>query len=448
MKAPLLFLWLFSVRQTSVLCQDFVTIPANRSQYFEYENMSVGCGDWMAWRYTTDGLKLSQCALGWGDKVSSNCDMKAVKLSDSGVYWCQSKHGDSSHTVNITVTGGPVILQSRILPVTKGENVTLHCRTRTSSNLSADFYKDGRHIGTGKGQWTIGNFSKTDEGAYKCKVPDGESPLHWLLTKDDSAPASLTASPRWSQLFEYKKLSLNCGDHHRLHGWKIFRSTSSNAKTSGKMSSCGDDWGDLTAVGCDLHAAKQDDSAIYWCQSPRKQRSNSLNISFHDKPVILESSVVPVMAGQDVPLRCSTKQSSNLSALFYKDGLEIETKLADQMTIRRDLPGQVTILRVSTTHEGLYKCQISGVGESPASWLFVRAAQSNTTKPPSPVMWTVIRHLVVVFPYCTATFLMLCTCGHRPKGRNQLVSMEMCPPSEDGEARGLDYDDVTTEHHF
>uniref|UniRef100_A0A8C9ZJ14 Fc receptor-like protein 5 n=1 Tax=Sander lucioperca TaxID=283035 RepID=A0A8C9ZJ14_SANLU len=374
MKAILLFLLLFSTCQTSILCQVFVTIPANRSQYFEYEKMSVGCGDWTAWRYTTDGLKLSQCALGWGDKVSSNCNMKAVKLSDSGVYWCQSKHGDSSHTVNITVT-------------------------------------------------------------------------------DDSAPASLTASPKSSQLFEYKKLSLNCGDHRRLHGWKIFRATSSNAKSFGKMSSCGDDWGVPTSTGCELHAAKQDDSAIYWCESPGRQRSNSLDISFHDKPVILESPVVPVMAGQEVPLRCSTKQSSNLSALFYKDGLEIETKLAGQMTIRRDLPGHVTILRVSTSHEGLYKCHISGVGESSASWLFVRAAQSNTTKPPSPVypsqlMWTVIRHLVVAFPYCIATILMLCTCAHRPKGRNQLVSMEMCPPSEDDEARGRDYDDVTIEHHF
>ncbi|XP_028427298.1 sialoadhesin-like isoform X2 [Perca flavescens] len=427
-----------------------VTLTPNRSQYFEYEKMSVGCGKWTAWRYTTDGLKLSQCALGWGDQVSSNCDMKAVKLSDRGVYWCESKHGDSSHTINITITGGKVILESPFLPVTEGQDVPLHCKTKTSSNLPADFYKDGHLIGTGpNGSLIIGNFSKTDEGAYKCKVRDGESPLSWLLMKDDPAPASLTASPDSSQLFEYKKLSLNCGDNSSSRGWKIFRATNFNAKSVGKMSSCGEDWGVPTFFGCELYAAKQDDSAVYWCESPGRQRSNSLNIGFLDKPVILQSPVLPVMEGQNVTLYCRTKQSSNLSADFYKDGSPIRTEPGGRMTIRH----------VNTTDEGLYKCHISGVGESSPSWLFVRATYSNTTKPsswegyqgyPSQLVLSVIRHLVVACPYCIATILMLSTCGHRPKGhsagRKTLVSMEMCPLSEDDGARVIA--DVTTEHHF
>ncbi|XP_032362745.1 sialoadhesin [Etheostoma spectabile] len=326
--------------------------------------MSVGCGDWTAWRYTTDGLKLSRCAVGWGDQISSNCDVKAVKLSDSGVYWCESKHGDSSQTVNITVTGGRVILESPFLPVTEGEDVTLHCRTKKSSNLTADFYKDGRHIGSGMSK-TIGNFSKTDEGAYKCKVKDGESPVSWLLMKDDSAPATLTASPNSSQLFEYKKLSLSCGDNSTSQGWKIFRATSSNAKSVGKMSSCGENWGVPDSFGCVLHAAKQDDSAIYWCESPERRRSNSLNIAFHDKPVILESPVFPVMAGEDVTLYCRTKQSSNLAAVFYKDDSKI----------RNESSGHMTIYSVSTSDEGLYKCHIRGVGESSPSWLLVRGKE-------------------------------------------------------------------------
>ena len=80
-----------------------------------------------------------------------------------------------------------------------------------------------------------------------------------------------------------------------------------------------------------------------------------------DGDVILESPALPVTEGEDLSLYCRTK-TSNPPADFYKDGFSIATGYT----------GMFTINSVSKSHEGLYKCRISGVGESAESWLAVR----------------------------------------------------------------------------
>ncbi|XP_030580225.1 Fc receptor-like A [Archocentrus centrarchus] len=85
--------------------------------------------------------------------------------------------------VNLTVTGGSVILQSPVLPVMEGDDVTLLCQTKTTpSNLPAAFYKDGIFIGhQSSGNMTIQHVSRSDEGLYKCDISGhGESPSSWI----------------------------------------------------------------------------------------------------------------------------------------------------------------------------------------------------------------------------------------------------------------------------
>uniref|UniRef100_I3J6J4 Ig-like domain-containing protein n=1 Tax=Oreochromis niloticus TaxID=8128 RepID=I3J6J4_ORENI len=91
--------------------------------------------------------------------------------------------------VNLTVTGGSVILQSPVLPVMEGDDVTLLCKTKTTpSNLPAAFYKDGSLIRKQPtGHMTIQHVSRSDEGLYKCDISGhGESPSSWI---------TVTASP-------------------------------------------------------------------------------------------------------------------------------------------------------------------------------------------------------------------------------------------------------------
>ena len=86
-----------------------------------------------------------------------------------------------------------------------------------------------------------------------------------------------------------------------------------------------------------------------------------------DGPVILESPVLSVMEGQIVTLSCRTKTPSSSFSTFYKDGSIIMTPPTARMTI----------YNVSKSDEGLYKCSMSGLGESPESWLAVRGENSG-----------------------------------------------------------------------
>ncbi|KAK5848061.1 hypothetical protein PBY51_005713 [Eleginops maclovinus] len=428
--------------QTSVDCHASVMVIPNRSQFLEYEKILVRCEgssswEWTPWRNSTGLMK---CGAGWGKKNSSTCEIASVKRSEGGVYWCQSKYGDSSNSVKITIAGGSVSLHSPAIPVTEGDNVTLICETNIVNPQSAQFYKDGFLLGEAAGHMTLYNFTKSNEGAYKCNIGRNESPESWITMEDGSDRASLVVSPASSQVFEYRNLSLSCGDNSSVDGWRLFRSTSTTVSTSptgaitvnlgGKRSACGDDWGNVTSSGCNVFTSKLADSAVYWCESPVGQRSNTLNISIIETAVILESPVLAVMEGDNVTLSCKTKDHEDLRADFYKDGY----------SIGMGADGNLTLHDVSSYDEGVYKCSISGEGESAISFLFVRGASAPRSDRVRLVL-TVLRHLVVFSPYCASTLLMVSIYRRSPPGRRRPVAVTTSPPSEEA-------DDITTEHRF
>ncbi|XP_053089314.1 leukocyte immunoglobulin-like receptor subfamily B member 2 [Pangasianodon hypophthalmus] len=189
-------------------------INPSRTQHFTKDSLSLSCEDqsnstgWTVRRYThSEGVL--DCSR-WGSVTGSTCKISFLSTSHTGVYWCESKSGENSNPVNITVHDGDVILESPVHPVTEGHPLTLHClyRNTNSSNLRADFYKDGSVLQTQTtGEMIIQTVSKSDEGFYHCKHPErGESLKSWLSVKGPScveAPFSVlmlissvvTASP-------------------------------------------------------------------------------------------------------------------------------------------------------------------------------------------------------------------------------------------------------------
>ncbi|XP_034146539.1 low affinity immunoglobulin gamma Fc region receptor II-b-like [Esox lucius] len=138
------------------------------------------------------------CRAGRGDPVfytnySEPQFLWSGDTEDSGVYWCESGSGQYSNAVNITVSGGDVILESPVHPVTEGDSLTLLCthRNQPHTNTKADFYKDGVLISNDSIQeMTIPTVSKSDEGFYKCKSDQIESPESWVTVR---VPGSSTS---------------------------------------------------------------------------------------------------------------------------------------------------------------------------------------------------------------------------------------------------------------
>ncbi|XP_030610041.1 uncharacterized protein LOC115797580 [Archocentrus centrarchus] len=164
-----------------------LSIAPNRSQFFEYESVTFYCEGVVNCDVVHKFKgKLQSCSK---TAAGSSCDIKNVYAGDSGEYWSETEGGKKSNIINISVTDGSVILEVPALPVFMEESMTLPCRKKiASSNLSADFYKDGRHIHrSSTGNMNIYRVSKSDEGLYKCSISGaGESPESWLKVTDRS----------------------------------------------------------------------------------------------------------------------------------------------------------------------------------------------------------------------------------------------------------------------
>ncbi|XP_053199183.1 low affinity immunoglobulin gamma Fc region receptor II-b-like [Scomber japonicus] len=161
-----------------------VRIVPSTLQLFVYESVSFTCegsAGSVGWK-----VRNNKGVIKTNPYVTCNNCIDVAIESDSGEYWCEGEEGQRSNAVNITVTAGSVVLESPVLPVMKGEAVTLHCRIKTTSNITADFYKDGVFIKTeSTGNTTIQSVSKSNEGLYKCNISGaGESPESWLAVKD------------------------------------------------------------------------------------------------------------------------------------------------------------------------------------------------------------------------------------------------------------------------
>ncbi|XP_030286848.1 Fc receptor-like protein 5 isoform X4 [Sparus aurata] len=182
--------------------------------------------------------------------------------------------------------------------------------------------------------------------------------------------SSLTVSPDRSQFFKYESLSLSCEDVREPSRWTV------KAKTVRGVTECGRDWGFQQGSTCTINEAYSWNSGVYWCESTSGETSPAANISVTENHVILESPVSPVMEGESVTLRCSTKSnSSDLRASIF---------MKDRNPVGAAITGEMTVSAVSKSDEGLYMCVITNVGASAESWLAVRervAEKKDSARP-------------------------------------------------------------------
>ncbi|XP_067436918.1 low affinity immunoglobulin gamma Fc region receptor II-like [Thunnus thynnus] len=209
----------------------------------------------------------------------------------------------------------------------------------------------------------------------------------FILLGVQSDDAAFRIVPNRLQLFEFESVSFHCDGLSGSVQLRGIRNT--------KDFIC--DINGTSKVSCTIQRVYLTDSGEYWCETDGGQRSNSVNITITVGSVILESPVVPVMEGDCVTLRCRNKTTSScLTADFYKNGL----------FMRSSPTGEITIHSVSKSDEGLYKCNISDVGESPESRLTVRALDRETC-PSTDHSFYVLLLLRTVFTIVMVALLLL-----------------------------------------
>ncbi|XP_073331650.1 high affinity immunoglobulin gamma Fc receptor I-like [Pagrus major] len=180
--------------------------------------------------------------------------------------------------------------------------------------------------------------------------------------------AAVRIVPTKLQVFEYESVSFTCLGVNVSAGWRV-RNANEFLKTCSNVTV-------TSTLTCTIGYVYKSESGEYWCEGGGGERSNTVHITVTDGSVILESPVSPVMEGEDVTLSCRKKKtSSNLPADFYKVDLHVGSTSTGEMIIHS----------VSKSDEGLYKCNISGAGESPKSRLHVRDGSVILDSPAVPV---------------------------------------------------------------
>ncbi|MBN3296139.1 FCRL5 protein, partial [Amia calva] len=321
----------------------------------------------------------------------------------SGDYTCEGvrsgnpSHSDRSSPVTLTVSGArpqPVLTVSPLGQIFEGDSVTLRCEVKgASAGWRYYWYRTGQSragldyvsyndrwvylqplsdssSGAG-GNFTISAVTGTHRGPYWCRAERGDAHYYTqysgavTLTVSELLPrVNLTVDPPRVQQFIGSVVTLKCGGPGGSAGWTVKRYTKGQVEPS-----CSSHRGETTADGCFIRYTSESDSGVYWCQSGA-ERSSAVTLRVTGGHVILESPPQPVTEGDTLTLRCGLRGYRSDSAVFYKDGVELQPQ-----TVR-----ETTIASVSVTDQGSYSCKYSDWGESPESWVSVRGE--------TPLCWT------------------------------------------------------------
>ncbi|KAL2087087.1 hypothetical protein ACEWY4_018146 [Coilia grayii] len=392
-----------------------LSIHPNRSQYFQSESVILTCdvkGNSSGWtlRRFTHYNTASHCAFKHGSVTWNDtpCNLRYLRVTDSGHYWCQSESGEYSNAVNITVHGTPMTTL-RAPPndwLTEGASVTLTCMVILSQSSDWEYlwYKvvppgEGKLIesrfpntkmsvkpllddgGKSTGFYNRSSVVLQDSGIYLCQARRQNSDFHteysnaqpvWVTTPTPSAWLSI--SPNRSMHLQSGHLALRCvGPGHEAE-WVVRRYTSAGELSDCPFETKSGTWAKST---CNMSLLSAQDSGVYWCQSTSGKLSNPVNISVHVPGThYLYVRVSPshwVTEGSAVTLSCSAEfgdLSSSKRFHWYKalpvtEGLPSfsrkysETKYSVEVLSdsSRGAGGSYTVNSTSPKHSGLYVCR-------------------------------------------------------------------------------------------
>ncbi|KAM8748075.1 uncharacterized protein AB9X84_015864 isoform 2-T2 [Acanthopagrus schlegelii] len=337
------FVWSSDIHSSASL-----TVSPDRAQHFTSDSVSLSCEgnstEWRVRRLLTEGRYRSDCSsYWWGIMTGSTCNIKTDSSSDA-VYWCESRSGEISNAVNITVQDGDMILLSPARPVTEGHSVSLSCRLKRRKFDSIVFFYHNEKVIQSDSRWelNISAVSKSDEGFYKCRHSGRESAQSWMSVQANRPKAELRADDR--DIPVGGSVTLTCSVKPSSSGWKYFWYR--GEKTSEPLSS------QLSAG-----PIRVSEGGVYWCRGGRgepvyyTESSDPVTIykiSPNKAVVTLQPNWSEVYRGERITLRCE-----------ITDGGDTEWEYEWRTTSSEKPPDQNehSITSVTRSHSGDYRCK-------------------------------------------------------------------------------------------
>ncbi|KAG7497950.1 Fc receptor 5 [Solea senegalensis] len=181
--------------------QPSLRVSPDKVQHFRSDHVSLTCegnsAQWTVVRFRQDGFNSERCSK-FGELTGSTCITK-LNHKDA-VYWCESKSGQFSSAINISVSVKDILLESPPHPVAKGAAVTLRCKLKTGNFVADVFFYKNNKVVQNDTRWTltIPAMSESHEGFYRCERKyflwllffTQTSPQSWISVKSLSKPES------------------------------------------------------------------------------------------------------------------------------------------------------------------------------------------------------------------------------------------------------------------
>ncbi|KAM9500821.1 sialoadhesin-like [Clarias gariepinus] len=303
-----------------------------------------------------------------------------VRVSDGGQYKCRAGRGDPVYYTNSSdalwvnvIEIKPVVIINPDTQVYRGERVTFRCNIQTGGDTEWTYrwYKNDNtqtpHSTTQEftvditGQdWSYYGGKYTCSGTRRSDSQISEMSEAVTLSVSEKPKPELTSDLKGAALTG-NSVTLTCRLKLPSAGWKFYW-------TKDKQTT-------ETVTGTFhyfIRSVSVSDEGQYRCRAGRgnpvyyTHYSDALWVNVTDGDVILESPVHPVTEGNPLTLRCLYRNTniSDSDADFYKDG----------SVLQKQTTGEMTISSVLKSDEGFYHCTHPERGESPKSWVSVRAS--------------------------------------------------------------------------
>ncbi|XP_024864026.2 Down syndrome cell adhesion molecule homolog [Kryptolebias marmoratus] len=313
-------------------------------------------------------------------QIIKDNDLNGVlRVTEGGLYSCRGRRGDpvfhTETSIKITIEKTVSIKPSMILRpnwplIYSSETVTLRCQIlggggpRWLYEWSPNTFKKAAT----SSEYRIIRAPGSDSGEHSCRGRSGYLLTNW------SNVIKLTVSP------DEPRASVRADKTIIPAGGRITLSCSVDTSDGWSF-----DWFRRESKSSQYVKYNNPDSVseggLYSCRGGRgdpgfyTQNSTEVTIeeTYKDDGIILESPVHPVTEGDPVTLSCRTKQQKLLSSVFFYH---------NNTLLQNDGREELKISAVSKSDEGFYRCEHSGQ-ESPQSWMSVQVRTAAVSSPVS-----------------------------------------------------------------